>query len=80
MRHGLGKTLTSVAIHFLQVHGGRGEGIQAVGLTQVSQNIWGGDISMKLLRRDLKWIFNLDCITQRENKELKGKAMLIYFI
>ncbi|XP_069624214.1 uncharacterized protein [Ranitomeya imitator] len=58
-----GKTLTSVASHFLSTHNSQSKGIKIVGLESVPSDIRGGDITLELLRRESKWIFNLNSQT-----------------
>ncbi|XP_069612068.1 uncharacterized protein [Ranitomeya imitator] len=58
-----GKTLSSVASHFLSTHNSQSRGIKIVGLESVQPDIRGGDITLELLRRESKWIFNLNSQT-----------------
>ncbi|XP_069615962.1 uncharacterized protein [Ranitomeya imitator] len=56
-----GKTLSSVASHYLSVHNSQHRGTRIMGLELVQSDIRGGDITLELLRRESKWIFNLNC-------------------
>ncbi|XP_069610646.1 isocitrate dehydrogenase [NAD] subunit gamma, mitochondrial-like [Ranitomeya imitator] len=56
-----GKTLSSVASHFFSVHNSQYKGTRIMGLERVQSDIRGGDITLELLRRESKWIFNLNC-------------------
>ncbi|XP_069599281.1 uncharacterized protein [Ranitomeya imitator] len=65
------KVLTSVAMHFLDVHQGNTSGFKVMGLESVRTNIRGGDITNNLLRCETKWIFNLKSLApQGLNEEM----------
>ncbi|XP_069591607.1 uncharacterized protein [Ranitomeya imitator] len=55
-----GKQLSSVAGHFLQIHGGSAASLKVMGLEGIKMDIRGGNIVLDLLRRESKWIYNLD--------------------
>lgn len=57
-----GKTLTSVAEHFLQVHKGRTSDLTVFGLEKLKANIRGGDPVPALLRKESRWIYNLQTL------------------
>ncbi|XP_077112541.1 uncharacterized protein LOC143767905 [Ranitomeya variabilis] len=57
-----GKTLTSVASHYLLEHNSLWNGTRILGLDKVPINIRGGNITSELLRRESKWIFDLNCV------------------
>lgn len=61
--HRQGKTLTSVASHFLQEHRGKTDGIKIVGLAKAFNNIRGGDMTNKLLQMESRWIYLLNSKT-----------------
>ncbi|XP_069606136.1 uncharacterized protein [Ranitomeya imitator] len=58
-----GKTLSSVKAHFLAVHNSQSSGTKILGLESVQSDIRVGDISLELLRRESKWIYNLKSLT-----------------
>ncbi|CAJ0968092.1 unnamed protein product [Ranitomeya imitator] len=57
---GKGKKLSSVAGHFLQEHGGSASSLRVMGLEGVRPDVRGGNITLDLLRRESKWIYNLN--------------------
>lgn len=57
-----GKTLTSVASHFLDHHDGKYDRLQVVGLDKVLINIRGRNVGALLLRRESRWIFELNTL------------------
>ncbi|XP_077113033.1 uncharacterized protein LOC143768226 [Ranitomeya variabilis] len=58
-----GKTLTSVAAHYLAEHDSQLVDTRILGLEGVRTNIRGGNVTLELLRRESKWIFQLNCLT-----------------
>ncbi|XP_056419473.1 uncharacterized protein LOC130360909 [Hyla sarda] len=57
------KTLTTVANHFLEHHGGRPYGLQVIGLERIMTNMRGGPITQRLLQVESKWIFELGTVS-----------------
>lgn len=57
-----GKKLTTVAEHFLKEHGGKSTSLRVFGLERVHSHIRGGDVSQILLRKESKWIFDMDSL------------------
>ncbi|XP_077133866.1 uncharacterized protein LOC143788239 [Ranitomeya variabilis] len=55
-----GKQLSSVAGHFFKEHGGSTRGLRVMGLEGVKPDIRGGNMVLDLLRRESKWIYNLN--------------------
>ncbi|XP_077137278.1 uncharacterized protein LOC143799794 [Ranitomeya variabilis] len=58
-----GKTLTSVATHYLDEHNSQLVDTKILGLEGVQTNIRGGNVTLELLRRESRWIFDLNCLT-----------------
>ncbi|XP_069605856.1 uncharacterized protein [Ranitomeya imitator] len=56
-----GKTLTSVATHYLDEHNSQLVDTKILGLEGVQTNIRGGNVTLELLRRETRWIFDLNC-------------------
>ncbi|XP_077105060.1 uncharacterized protein LOC143759233 isoform X2 [Ranitomeya variabilis] len=54
-----GKTLTSVAAHFLEAHGSNIRGLKIMGLEGINETIRGGNLTNQLLRCESKWIYKL---------------------
>lgn len=54
--------ITPVASYFLQVHGGRPEGVKVIGLAHLRSNIRGGDLTGCLLRTETRWIHLLNSV------------------
>lgn len=66
-----GKTLTSVAAHFVHHHQMKSKGLQVFGMDKVSTNIRGGDVVHLLLRKETQWIFEIDTMNPGSlNEEL----------
>ncbi|XP_073425413.1 uncharacterized protein [Dendrobates tinctorius] len=63
--HTKGKTLTSVAAHFLTYHAGKVAGTMVVGLERVVLSSRGGSPKKLLLQIESRWIFNLDSLSPR---------------
>ncbi|XP_077110824.1 uncharacterized protein LOC143766764 [Ranitomeya variabilis] len=57
-----GKTLTSVAAHYLVEHNSQWVGTKILGLEAVNTNMRGGNVTLELLKRESKWIFDLNCV------------------
>lgn len=66
-----GKTLTSVADHFMKKHGGKPSGLMVVGIDRAYPNIRGGILTPILLCKESEWIYRLDTVYPRGlNEEL----------
>lgn len=75
------KTLTSIADHFLKIHGGKSRGLTVVGLDHVFPNIRGENLTSILLRKESQWIYRLDTGVPRGlNQELIFTGFLGWYI
>lgn len=59
------EAITSVADHFLKVHGGKPRNLQVVDLDQVISNIRGGDLTYALLHLESKLIHRMDTVAPK---------------
>ncbi|XP_071982900.1 peroxisomal membrane protein PMP34 isoform X2 [Engystomops pustulosus] len=57
------KSLTSVAMHFLNFHNSYCKGIKIYGLEKIDTNIRGGNPIPLLLQKESRWIYELDTMT-----------------
>ncbi|CAJ0965642.1 unnamed protein product [Ranitomeya imitator] len=68
---GKGKSISSIATHFLDIHHGRTRDLKVMGLEMVPLNIRGGDRVKKLLRCESRWIHDLQSLAPHGlNEEL----------
>ncbi|XP_056383123.1 uncharacterized protein LOC130276998 [Hyla sarda] len=69
--------ITSVATHFLKYHRRQAHGITVIGLEQVKGDIRGGSLTKLLLKKESKWIYNLQSVTPTGlNEELLFSGFL----
>lgn len=57
------KKLTTVAEHFLDFHRGKPTGLKVFGFEQVFNNGRGGDTIPLLLRKESRWIYEMNTLT-----------------
>ncbi|OCT74326.1 hypothetical protein XELAEV_18033291mg [Xenopus laevis] len=53
---------SSVASHFKNVHGGNTKNLKTFGIEQVSLGIRGGEIDKVLLKKELRWLYELNTL------------------
>ncbi|MEE6526032.1 hypothetical protein FKM82_026411 [Ascaphus truei] len=71
------KKITSVARHFFEAHVSDFNLLQAFAIERVSLGLRGGDLERALLRRESRWIVQMDSMIPRGLNDYLGFAMFI---